>query len=76
VLNILQSLVNGSYIVAFLNTGTDKKPSYIATANSGALFFIDPVPLPPAVLLFASGLVTMGVLGRRRRRNRPAVSPA
>src|SRR5262249_55204976 len=38
-LKITESIPTGSYIVGFLNEGTAGAPDWIATANSGALFF-------------------------------------
>ena len=42
-----------------------------ATGNQ-TLGFVNPVPLPGALTLFASGLVGLGILGRRRMRKKVA----
>ena len=35
---------------------------------------INPVPLPGAIWLFASGVAGIGVLARRRRKNQSAIA--
>src|SRR5262249_38732259 len=70
-LNLSTTLPLGAYIVAFLNEGTVEAPNWIATANSGAIFETSPpsaVPLPSALVLFATGLGGLGLIGARRKR--------
>ena len=64
----IANLPVGSYVVAFLNTGTTSNPNWIATANSGALF----VPVPAAGagvpgLIAACGAL-LGLARRRRQK--------
>lgn len=65
-------------MLAFLETtsgeGKNKSTSYIATANSGAIFEDTPAPTPlPATLpLLATGLGAMGLLGWRKKRTATA----
>jgi len=61
-LDITQQLQRGSYIVAFLNTGT----SWIATVNSGAIFA--KVPEPASLALLSVSLVGFALAYRLRRR--------
>ena len=54
-------LPQDSFVVGFLNTGTASSPSWIATANSGALFIdskltTTTVPEPTSLLLMGTGL--------------------
>lgn len=76
-LNITQNLPLGSYIVAYLNTGTERRPDWIATANSGAILKTHKVAEPGALALLASGLGLFGMVVWRCRRREPAaqVSP-
>jgi hypothetical protein len=65
-------LPKGSYIVAFLNEGPTTAPTWVATANSGAIF-ITGVPVPGPIV--GAGLPGLGLiaalallaLARRRR---------
>ena len=55
----------GNIFVVDLLSGT--------TGNTGPVAAtLNPVPLPPAAMLFGAGLVGLGVLGRRRRSNAQA----
>ena len=72
--NISPNLPLASYIVGFLDQGA---AGIIATANSGAIFETSPpsaVPLPSAILLFATGLSGLGLIGVRRKRKGAAVA--
>jgi hypothetical protein len=72
-LNISPGLPLASYIVGFLNEGGAS--GIIATANSGAIFETSPpsaVPLPSALVLFATGLGGLGLIGARRKRKAAA----
>ena len=68
----LESLNTGlplaSYIVGFFNEGTSTAPSFQATANSGAIFEVEPpttaVPEPTSSL----PLLAFSLLARRKRR--------
>jgi len=72
VLNIVQGLAQGSFIVAFLDTDT----KVIATANSGALFETGVVtPIPGALVLFGSVVAGAGVIARWRRQSRRDLAP-
>ena len=77
-LNISSDLPLASYIVGFLNEGTDAAPNWIATANSGAIFETRSpplaTPLPAALPLFATGLGALGLLGWRRKRKAQAAA--
>ena len=69
-LSLSASLTDGAYAVGFLNNPTSG--NIIATANSGALFFNGTsttvkIPEPPVVTLFATALLGLGFLRRRRR---------
>ncbi len=66
------SLPAYSFIVGFLNTGTTSSPSWIATADSGAIFeegtpVTPPVPEPSSWLLLGTMVAGVGVgLWRKR----------
>jgi hypothetical protein len=57
-------LPQASYIVGFLNEGNPKKPGWVATANSGAIFEVSPpgemLPFPPPVVPEPGSLVLLG----------------
>ena len=61
-LDITQQLQRGSYIVAFLNTGT----YWVATVNSGAI--LSPVPEPASLALLSTWLGGFALAHRLRRR--------
>jgi hypothetical protein len=65
-LNIVQTVPNGTSIVAFLNTGTASAPNFRATALSGQLFVPGPVVGAgwPGVVAACGALLA---LARRRR---------
>lgn len=73
-LSISSGLAPWSYVVAFLNTGIlpNCLPSWIATANSAALFETAPpgtvhhVPEPSALMVFAASLLGLGWMLRKR----------
>lgn len=68
-LNLGSPLRIGSYIVAFLNTGSSTSPSWQATSNSGAIFETKdapPVPEPSAIILLGS--VTLGIATLLKRK--------
>jgi hypothetical protein len=67
-LDLTESLPIGSYIVGFLNRPSGST-SWIATANSGAIFF---APEPCSMGLLVGGLAAYGLIRRRRRRKRAA----
>ena len=60
--NKFLALLYSSPISAFTIDGLPNKVSDIFA------YSVNPVPLPPAVLLFGTALVGMGVLGRRRHK--------
>lgn len=62
--NIAPGIPTGSYIVGFLNLGGDSS-SWVATANSGAIFNSGTVPEPSTLLLLGSGL--LGAVGATRK---------
>jgi hypothetical protein len=66
--NISGSIPLGTYIVAFLNEGTSSAPSWIATANSGAILetFESPIPEPSSIILLGSA--ALGVFTLRKRK--------
>jgi hypothetical protein len=67
-LNLTSSLPRGSYIVGFLNTGTTVNPTWVATANSGAIFENGSVPDGGmTVTMLGGALVGLGILRRRLR---------
>jgi hypothetical protein len=66
--NFLSHLVNGVAIYFGVNVSSTTSSSTANTGIEGAVLSPSPVPLPPAVLLFGSALVGMGLLGRRRKK--------
>ena len=67
--NISGSIPLGTYIVAFLNEGTSSAPSWIATANSGAILETSAsvvVPEPSSIILLGSA--ALGVFTLRKRK--------
>ena len=74
-LNLDNPLPTGSYIVGFLNTGTDR---WIATANSGAIFEdggtpngeAGTVPEPSSLVLFGSAALGLTFFLRKKARRR------
>ena len=67
-LNLTSSIPRGSYIVGFLNTGTTVNPTWVATANSGAIFENGSVPDGGmTVTMLGGALVGLGILRRRLR---------
>lgn len=69
-LNLTSSIPRGSYIVGFLNTGTTVNPSWVATANSGAIFEngspMPTVPEPTSIIWLVT--VCLGLAGVCRKR--------
>ena len=74
---VATAMAEGSYIVGFLSQTTVGKhsttDSWIATANSGAIFLDRPptktrAPEPMSLALFASGLLGLGIVRRRAGR--------
>jgi hypothetical protein len=68
--HITQALPLGSYIVGFLNEGSQANPDWVATANSGALFISSgsSVVPEPSTIVGAAIAVAGAVLYRVRRR--------
>jgi hypothetical protein len=77
-LKITESIPTGSYIVGFLNEGTPGAPDWVATANSGALFFTNGglpngnpnggTPEPATLTMLGIGIAGMGGFWWRRKR--------
>jgi hypothetical protein len=70
--NIPAGIPLGSYIVAFLNTGTSNSPSWDATANSGAILetsrdgVVPAVPEPSSIVLFSTVALGLAILLKRK----------
>jgi hypothetical protein len=73
-------LPQGSYIVGFLNEGTVDRPSFQATASSGAIFEtgrMTPTPEPSTWAMMLLGFAGLGFAGYRKARGaRAALSAA
>ena len=75
-------LPRGSYVVGFFNEGTVDRPSFQATANSGAIFTTGPtsggggqptVPEPSTWAMMLIGFAELGFAAFRRAKAHPAL---
>jgi len=67
----LAALVSG---LAAVPAAAQQNAGKVAFINSRLVLAAAPVPIPPAIALFAGGVAAFGLWARKRRRQTPALA--